>query len=107
MDTGTDNYEELKKFFEELFKDENILEAMRNTTIVPEHPPEWLNTFAEFNPPQISEDEMKAALVRMSVMDCSDPDRMGRIYSKEAITKAWKDWFNEFGGDSNANKGNN
>lgn len=107
MDTGTDNYEEMKKFFEELFKDENILEAMRNTTIVPEHPPEWLNTFAEFNLPQVSKDEMKAALVRMSIMDCSGPDRMGRLYSKEVITKAWKDWFNNFGGDSNANKRNN
>lgn len=107
MDTGTNNYEEMKKVFEELFKDENILEAMRNSTIIPERTPEWLNTFAEFNPPQVSEDEMKAALVRMSIMDCSGSDRMGRIYSKEAITKAWKDWFNEFGGDSNANKRNN
>lgn len=94
---NTNNYEEMKKFFEELFNDENILEAMRNTTIVPERYPEWLNTFAEFNPPQVSEDEMKAALVRMSIMDCSGPDRMGRIYSKEAIVKAWREWFNEFG----------
>lgn len=103
----TNNYEEMKRFFEDLFNDEDILEAMRNTTIVPEHPPEWLNTFAEFNPPQISEDEMKTALVRMSIMDCSGSDHIGRIYSKEAITKAWQDWFNEFGGDSNASKRDN
>ena len=103
----TNNYEEMKKVFEELFNDEDTLEAIKNTTIVPEHPPEWLYTFAEFNPPQVSEDEMKAALFRMSIMDCSGPGRMRRIYSKEAITKAWKDWFNEFGGDSNASKRNN
>ena len=107
MNMDTNDYEEMKKFFKELFKDENILEAMRNTTIVPERPPEWLNTFAEFNPPQVSEDEMKAALVRMSIMDCSSPNRMGRLYSKEAMTEAWKEWFNNFGGDSNASKRNN
>lgn len=101
------DYEEMKKFFEELFNDEDMLEAIKNTTIVPEHPPEWLNTFAEFNPPQVSEEEMKKALVRMSIMDCSGPGRNRRIYDKEFVIKAWKDWFNEFGGDSNVSKRNN
>lgn len=98
------NYEELKEFFEKAFGDIHMSPELLHETITPEHPPEWLNTFAEFNPPQVSEDEMKAALIRMSIMDCSGPDRMGRIYSKEAIAKAWKEWFNEFGSDSNANK---
>lgn len=62
-----DNYEETKIFFKELFKDEDILKSIKNTTIVPEYPPEWLYTFAEFNPSQISKDEMKIALIKMEI----------------------------------------
>lgn len=96
MSMDMTNYEELKEFFEKAFGDIHMSpELLRETTIVPEHPPEWLNTFAEFNPPQVSEEEMKKALVRMSIMDCSGPNRMGRIYDKESVIKAWKEWFNE------------
>ena len=87
----TNNYKETKKFFEELLNDEDILKSIKNNTIVPEHPPEWLDTFVKINPFQISEDEMKAALIRMSIMDCSGPNRNGRIYSKETIAKAWNE----------------
>ncbi len=91
-----DEYKELKEFFEKAFGDIHMSpELLRKTTIVPERPPEWMNTFAEFNPPQVSEEEMKKAIIRMSIMDCSDPNYNGRIYSKETIARAWKEWFNE------------
>lgn len=91
-----DEYKELKDFFEKAFGDIHMSpELLRETTIVPEHPPEWLNTLAEFNPPQVSEEEMKKALIRMSIMDCSGPDHNRRIYDKEAVANAWKEWFNE------------
>ena len=67
MDMNMNNYEETKKFFEELFKDEDILKSIKNTTIVPEHPPKWLDTFVKINPSQISEDEIKAALIKMEI----------------------------------------
>ena len=89
------DYQELKEYFEKVFGDIHMSPEILHETIIPERPPEWLNTFAEFNPPQVSEEEMKKALIRMSIMDCSGPNRNGRIYSKETVAKAWKEWFNE------------
>ncbi len=91
-----DEYKELKEFFEKAFGDIHMSpELLKETTIVPERPLEWMGTFAEFNPPQVSEEEMKKALIRMSIMNCSGPNRNGRTYDKESIVKAWKEWFNE------------
>ena len=96
MSMDMTNYEELKKFFEEAFGDIHMSpELLHQETITPERPPEWLCTFAEFNPPQVSEEEMKKALIRMSIVDCSGLNRNRRIYNKESIVNAWKEWFNE------------
>ena len=88
------NYQELKEYFEKVFGDIHMSPEILHETITPERPPEWF-TFAEFNPPQISEEEMKKALIRMSIADCSGPNRNRRIYSEEFVANAWKEWFNE------------